>query len=268
MSKRLIPYFSLTTNEEHKSADIVVFGDIVSKSCTVWDELYPADVSSYDLVTQLNAIPDDYDITVHINSNGGEVKEGLAIYNALRARNVTTICEGFAASSASLIFMAGKRRIMNAASLLFIHQASVAAAGNPDELEKVAADLRTITKAAAAAYKEGGVTCTDDELTAMLKTESWIQAEDALRMGFATEIADEEDEAGVVTNDAMRSIIAAVTRKPNTIGQIGVDIDVAPLKALVERFDKATASLEKIMNAAKPTPDPTPEPEGKGFFNF
>ena len=87
-------------------------------------------------------------------------------------------------------------------------------------------------------------------------------------MGFATEIADEEDEAGVVTNDAMRSIIAAVTRKPNTIGQIGVDIDVTPLKELVERFDKATESLEKIMNAAKPTPDPTPKPEGKGFFNF
>lgn len=268
MSKRLIPYFSLATNEERKSADIIVFGNIVSKGCTVWDEYFPADVSSYDLVTQLNAIPDDYDITVHINSNGGEVKEGLAIYNALKVRNVTTICEGFAASSASLIFMAGKRRIMNAASLLFIHQASVTAAGNPDELEKVAADLRTITQAAAAAYKEGGVTCTDDELTAMLKTESWIQAEDALRMGFATEIADEEDEAGVVTNDAMRSIIAAVTRKPNTIGQIGVDIDVTSLKKLVERFDKATESLEKIMNAAKPTPDPTPKPEGKGFFNF
>ena len=93
MPERLIPYFSVLTSKEKKCADFMVFGDIVSKGSIFWDELFPADVNSYDFVAQLNAIPEDYEITVHINSNGGEVKEGVAIYNALKARNVTTVCE-------------------------------------------------------------------------------------------------------------------------------------------------------------------------------
>lgn len=268
MSRKMIPYFSLVKNEEKKIADIIVFGDIVSKGLVWWDELFPADVNSYDLVAQLNDIPEDYEITVHINSNGGEVKEGLAIYNALKTRNVTTICEGFAASAASLVFMAGKRRVMNAASLLFIHQAIVSASGNPDELEKVANDLRTITEAAANAYKEGGVTCSEDELMRMLKAETWIKAEDALELGFATEIAEaEDDEEGVVTNDAMKSIIAAVTKKPSTLGQIGVDIDVAPLEKIVERLDETVGNL--VAATEKLTPEPTPAGANKkGFFNL
>lgn len=269
MSKKLIPYFSLVKSEEHKSADIIVFGDIVSKGVVWWDELFPADVNSYDLVAQLNDIPEDYDITVHINSNGGEVKEGLAIYNALKIRNVTTVCEGFAASAASLVFMAGKRRVMNAASLLFIHQANVYTSGNPDELEKVASDLRTITEAAANAYKEGGVNISDDKLMKMLKAESWIKAEDALEMGFATEIAEaEETEDGVVTNNAMQSIIAAVTKKPAIFGQIGVDIDTTPLQDIVEEFGAKVDQLKTIMQQ---TPTPTPaagDNQKKGFFNF
>ena len=269
MSKKLIPYFSLVKSEEHKSADIIVFGDIVSKGFELWDKLFPADVNSYDLVAQLNDIPEDYDITVHINSNGGEVKEGLAIYNALKTRNVTTVCEGFAASAASLVFMAGKRRVMNAASLLFIHQAIVSAYGNPDELEKVASDLRTITEAAANAYKEGGVNISDEELTKMLKAESWIKAEDALEMGFATEIAEaEETEDGVVTNNAMQSIIAAVTKKPANFGQIGVEIDTTPLEAIVEEFGAKVDQLKTIMQQ---TPTPTPaagDNKKNGFFNF
>ena len=269
MSKKLIPYFSLVKSEEHKSADIIVFGDIVSKGFELWDKLFPADVNSYDLVAQLNDIPEDYDITVHINSNGGEGKEGLAIYNALKTRNVTTVCEGFAASAASLVFMAGKRRVMNAASLLFIHQAIVSAYGNPDELEKVASDLRTITEAAANAYKEGGVNISDEELTKMLKAESWIKAEDALEMGFATEIAEaEETEDGVVTNNAMQSIIAAVTKKPANFGQIGVEIDTTPLEAIVEEFGAKVDQLKTIMQQ---TPTPTPaagDNKKNGFFNF
>lgn len=264
MSKKMIPYFSLVKSEEHKSADIIVFGDIVSKSIVWWDELFPADVNSYDLVAQLNDIPEDYSITVHINSNGGEVKEGLAIYNALKTRNVTTICEGFAASAASLIFMAGKRRVMNAASLLFIHQAIVSASGNPDELEKVANDLRTITEAAANAYKEGGVTCSEDELMQMLKEETWIKAENALELGFATEIAEaEDDEEGVYTNDAMKSIIAAVTRKPNNV----VQVDAVQFEQLLEKLGEITADSAKVTDKLTPEPKPAGASK-KGFFNL
>lgn len=268
MSKKMIPYFSLVKSEEHKSADIFIFGDIVSKSIAWMDTLFPSDVNSFDLVKQLKDIPEDYDITVHINSNGGEVKEGLAIYNALKIRNVTTVCEGFAASAASLVFMAGKRRVMNAASLLFIHQANVYASGNPDELEKVASDLRTITEAAANAYKEGGVNISDDKLMKMLKAESWIKAEDALEMGFATEIAEaEEEEDGVYTNSAMKSIIAAVTKKPATVAQVGMEFDIAKFQEAFDKFSEKVDQLQTLTQSTTHEPK-TAGVENKGFFNF
>ena len=276
MPERLIPYFSVLTSKEKKCADFMVFGDIVSKGSIFWDELFPADVSSYDFVAQLNAIPEDYEITVHINSNGGEVKEGVAIYNALKARNVTTVCEGFAASAASLVFMGGKRRVMNRTSLLFIHQASARTSGNPDVLEKAAADLRTITEAAVEAYKEGGVTLSDEELNAMVKAETWIKAEDALKYGFATEIADEDEKEGVATNSAMPAVVAALTRKPQTAGTIsvGVELDTTRLESLATLLEKVNAGLEKLnMQRSTPAgkePEPKQEPpqQKKGFFNF
>lgn len=279
MGKKKIPYFSLVKSEECKSADIIIFGDIVSKSSVFWDEFFPADVNSFDLVSQLNDIPEDYAITVHINSYGGEVKEGLAIYNALKTRNVTTICEGFAASAASLVFMAGRRRVMNAASLLFIHQAIVSAYGNPDELEKAASDLRTITEAAANAYKEGGVTISDEELTKMLKAETWIKAEDALAMGFSTEIADtEETEDGVYTNSAMPAIIAAVAGKQGAKDTICAKFDflsiTESINKFLDRFNEKVNSLDELlhpvlMQYANHQPMTTEGTnERKGFFNF
>lgn len=259
MTKRPIPYFSLVQSEEDKSADIVIFGDIRSKGSALDEYLFgtDADVSAYDLVGQLSGIPEGYDITVHINSNGGEVKEGLAIYNSLKTRNATTICEGFAASAASLIFMAGKRRVMNSASLLFIHQAVVSATGNPDDLEKVASDLRIITDAAANVYREGGVTCSDKELMTMLKAETWIKAENALEFGFATEIAGaDEGKGGTVKNDAMKSVIAAVTRRATPVDE-RLDRITEKLVELTEIMQKSTAAKPVAAGACK-----------KGFFNL
>ena len=277
----IIPYFSLLKSEEKKSADFVIFGNIVSKHSIFWDENYPANVNSFDFVAQLNDVPDDYEITVHINSNGGEVKEGLAIYNALKKRNATTICEGFAASAASLVFMGGKRRIMNRASLLFIHQAATYAEGNPDELDKIAQDLRIITAAAVNAYKEGGVTLSDEELDAMVKAETWIPAEDALKNGFATEIADVEQKEGAVTNSAMSFIAAALNRTPqasHSLGEasISIDLDTTRIESLVTLLEKVNVGLEKLdaqvqgsaFGGKEPSPKADPTQQKKGFFNF
>ena len=81
---------------------------------------------------------DTDEIEVHINSNGGAVSEGLAIYNVLKnsKAKVTTYCDGFACSPASVIFMAGDERVMNGASLLMIHDAWTYGQGNAAELRK------------------------------------------------------------------------------------------------------------------------------------
>lgn len=294
-----MPYFSLVRNHEEKTADIYIFGDIAHNRGGLSGLLQSnSDQSSYDLANQVAAIPEDYAITVHINSNGGEVKEGLGIYNVLKSRNVTTICEGFAASAASVIFVAGKTRIMQPASLLFIHSAQMEARGNADDLDKAADDLRIVTAAAVEAYKEAGITVDDEQLAAMLKAETWITPEEAVAYGFATQVAEPEDEEeGAIMNDAMRSIMAAVKR-PASRSVMTVDLDLNDpdgaldvLKGFTEALEEhgdfialATKALEmmnsdpELVSKLKAVasfvlnikPDPkAPAPAGnKGFFGF
>ena len=133
-------------------------------------------------------------INVHINSYGGDVSEGLAIYNTLRSsgKNVTTICDGFACSAASVVFMAGSKRVMSPASLLMVHNAWTWAMGNSEELRKQADDLETITQASVEAYKLSA-NISEDEIKELMDKETWILPEDAKAYGFATDIAEEDD---------------------------------------------------------------------------
>lgn len=176
-------YYSLAT--ENNEANINIYGDITS-----WEWL-ESDVSSYTLSKELEGLDVDT-INVYINSYGGEVAEGLAIYNALKRHKakIKTFCDGFAASIASVIFMAGDERIMSNASLLFIHNAWTYADGNAKELRKVADDLDSITQASINAYMNH-VNITEEELKELLDNETWITPQDALEMGFATAIVND-----------------------------------------------------------------------------
>lgn len=140
--------------------------------------------------------------------------EGLAIYNALRNHpaRVITICDGFACSAASVVFMAGDERIMNKASLLMIHNAWTYACGNAEELRKEADDLEVISNTVAKAYLES-VTISGEELQTLLNEESWITPEDAVSMGFATSIGLEQEGAGQQYS-AKRKMISLLTGNP------------------------------------------------------
>ena len=254
-------YFTLEYREEEKTAEVYIFGDITS-----WPWI-KSDVSSWGLAQRLMEIPEDTAITVHVNSNGGEVKEGLAIYNVLKGRNVTTICDGFAASAASVVFCAGSRRIMNKASLLFVHQAITGIHGNADDLEKQAADLNTITESAVAAYKEAGVKLSDEEIWSLLKNETWISPKDAVEYGFATEIAEDDAEEGEIRNDAMENIMARLLKEESCTG---ATVTIEDLKKSIE--DLKESLTDKIVGfemklATNPVPAPA-QVENKGFFGF
>lgn len=254
-----MPYFTMKKTED--AAEIYIFGDIVPYK---W---LSNDTTSYDLATQIKALAEGTKITVHINSNGGSLKEGLGIYNVLKGRNVTTICEGFAASSASVIFCAGSRRVMNAASLLFIHNASMYASGNANDFEKAADDLRIVTDAAKAAYREAGVNVSDEELNSMMDNETWITPENALSMGFATEIADDEEDG--IRNDVMQSLMKLVNCTGATPEDETED-DEDDTPALDEYFKSIKEELKSYIDeklATNPTPKPA-QVENKGFFGF
>lgn len=216
-------YYALTVEE--KEANLYIFGDIVS-----W-EWFESDVSSYTLAKELENLPKDIErINVFINSYGGEVAEGLAIYNQLRRHKATvkTVCDGFACSAASVVFMAGDERVMSNASLLMIHNAWLYTAGDPNQLRKDADDLETITNASVRAYMNH-INISEDELKDMMNAETWISAADALEMGFATS----------VVNPGANNKAASQSLK----------------KSMMEMI------LERQARAAKPEPEPKPEPK-------
>ena len=98
------PYFDFQQFGEQ--ADIYIFGDITS---------YPyldSDTSAYRLAQQLQKAGDLAEINIHVDSYGGEVSEGFAIYNAIRNKNarVNTYADGFVASAAIYPFLAGDQR--------------------------------------------------------------------------------------------------------------------------------------------------------------
>ena len=177
--------FYQLTNVNEDSAELFIYGDITSYK---W---YEDDVCAYDMEKELESLGGK-NLKVRINSYGGEVAQGLAIYNLLKTYEgeVTTLCDGFACSSASVIFMAGRNRVMPKSSLLMIHNAWTYAAGDANELRKIAEQIEKITQPSIEVYKSVS-NLNEERIKQMMDDETWITADEALSYGFATEIVED-----------------------------------------------------------------------------
>lgn len=195
--------FYQLVNQSDQEATLYIYGDITSIK---WFE---NDVCVYDLAKEIGEL-NGKKLNVRINSYGGEVAEGLAIYNLLRSYGgeVVTICDGFACSAASVVFMAGKQRIMPKSSLLLIHNAWTRASGDANDLRKAADDLEKITQPSVDIYSSVS-NLSKEEIKKMMDEETWISADEALSYGFATEVTDEEAmqslEEGILAKTVMKN---------------------------------------------------------------
>jgi ATP-dependent Clp protease protease subunit len=129
------------------------------------------------------------DVTVNINSPGGDVFEGIAIFNRLREHqgNITVKVLGLAASAASIIAMAGDNIQIGASSFLMIHNAWVLAMGNKADLREVADFLEPFDRALADVY----VARSGQELAAVqaaMDAETWFNGSQAVELGYANEL--------------------------------------------------------------------------------
>lgn len=205
----IVPYQFAAPAEKNEAAHLYILGDIVEGAWT-----WPGEGSPVTLLDKLNE-SGAKELICHIDSYGGSVSAGIAMYNMLKncGVKVTTIAEGFCCSAASLVFMAGETRIMRGASLLMIHNAWTAAAGNADDLRKTAEDLDKISKTAANIYREH-ISLEDGKLEELLAAESWIDPEEAVSWGFATEAEQEETQEDTAYYSAFRCIRNALTQKP------------------------------------------------------
>ena len=168
-------------NETEKSADLYFYGDIVSSWWDAWqdEDQYPDSIKNF-----LNA-QEGKDLNVYINSGGGSVFAGVAIYNMLKRHaqknRVQVYVDGLAASIASVIAFAGSEPlIMPENAFLMIHNPWAYCTGNAEDMRKMADDLDKIRVALTAIYKDHlkeGVTI--EQIEQMMDAETWLSGEEA-----------------------------------------------------------------------------------------
>lgn len=155
----------------------------------IYDEIGGWGVTAAQFVRDVKAIGDG-PINVRINSPGGSVFDGLAIYHYLSNRkDVTVTIDGIAASIASIIAMAGSKRVMPESAYLMIHNPWTGAIGDANDLREQADLLDKLGETLAGIYAK----CTKktkDTIRSMMDAETWIDGATALADGFVTEVSD------------------------------------------------------------------------------
>jgi ATP-dependent protease ClpP protease subunit len=173
----------------------VLLYDEIGKS--FWDD---NTVTAKAFDESLKGLGDDLDgLTVRINSPGGDVYDSIAIHNMLKdyakatGKPITARIDGIAASGASLIAMAADRIIMPRNTFMLVHSPSAMVMGDPEDLDAVSKELKTMRKEMAAVYAER--TGQDDaDVVALMRQDRLMAADEATEKGYADDNGDDDDD--------------------------------------------------------------------------
>lgn len=176
----------LTVNNLADRAEILIEGQI-GKSW--WDD---SGMSAQEFNEMFNEIPKDKPILIRINSEGGSVKDGLGIYNAIKDRRDSVTCrvDGYALSIASVIPLAASRIVSPKSAIWMIHEPWSVTQGNADDHLRAAEMLEQHANVLVDLYAEG-TGKTADEIREAMKRETWIRGSQAVEWGLADEMSDE-----------------------------------------------------------------------------
>ena len=157
---------------------------------SIYDEIGAYGVSAKAFLADLGKLPDKAPLMLRLNSPGGSVFDAVAIYNALtrHAGNVTVSIDGIAASAASYIAMAGDEIIMPENAFLMIHDPSGMVMGTAVDMRSMAEALDKIGASLLRGYaaKSGKA---EKDIAKLMARETWLDATEALEMGFADTMA-------------------------------------------------------------------------------
>lgn len=216
-------------------AELNLYGEIVSDRPIDWYTGQPTEdayIVSSELLADLEDLKTKDNITIHLNSVGGDLYAGLAIYNRLKAlpANITTINDGLAASAASIIFQAGDTRKVHAGSNIMVHQAAGFLFGyyQLNDLNQVSKQLRAANKTAINVYAEASGRDTD-EIKRMVDAETWLTGDEAVEAGLADElISTDEDITMGLTEDGNHLVVNGVRLSTRGMHNIPAGLPVMP----------------------------------------
>jgi len=166
-------------NKAGKPADVYIF-----------DEIGTYGITAQEFITDIKDLKDT-PINLRINSLGGDVFDGMAMYNVIKRREAktTVYIEGIAASIATIISLGADEVVMAENSLFMIHNAWGGTMGEAKDMRKTADTLEKITGELTDIYrKKTGLSY--DALAEMMDEETWLNANEALEMGFIDTISD------------------------------------------------------------------------------
>jgi len=180
---------------DHKPLSIVAAkGDDTKAEITIYadigDDMWTNAVSATTFSKEMDKLPASVkEITLRLNSPGGSVFDGMTIYNRLKQSKakITVRIDGLAASIASIIALAGDEIIMGEGSFIMIHKPWTGLYGNADELDHTARTLDQLEEQMLGIYSRK-TKIDREELRTMLRKEVWINAEDAVKNGWANKI--------------------------------------------------------------------------------
>lgn len=206
-----------------KRPNVITMTDVIGE-----DYWTGGGVTSKSVSAQLNALGSEADIEVHVNSPGGDMFEGIAIYNllAMHRGRITVKVLGLAASAASVITMAGDEVQMGDASFIMIHDCWVMAAGNRHGFLETASWLEPFDRAMAGLYAKRTGRSEEEMLAAMDKDGgegTYFSAREAIDIGLADSGLDEAvtesaqaKEQGKVKSNLLKTELALCSTMPRS----------------------------------------------------
>jgi len=262
-------------------------------SVYLYDEVGGFGVTAADFVNDLSGIDGDFDL--HINSPGGAVFDGMAIYNAIRNHpgNVRVVIDGLAASAASFVAMAGDEVVAERNATLMIHDGIGIAVGNAKDMLELAGLLDKFSDNIAAIYADraGG---TPEDWRKLMRAETWYSAQEAKDAGLVDEVIGGKSTKKMPTNTWDLSLFQHAGRQdaalfpaakapdpppepatqpdpPDEAGFLMPALDLGAIRDSIESLDdiplqpdliKAAVFLAATdVPAPDPAPTPTPDPE-------
>ena len=243
--------FQKAEDDTHK---LYIYDDVTAYGTFNWStwSYEESETSAKYFQEQLAAIPDTATIELHINSNGGSVKEGVAIYSQLKQKNCKKVgyVDGVAYSVAFLILQACDERVMGLGTSALIHNMWMSVDGNAKELRKAADDLDTLMESNRQIFLEKS-NLEEQQLIDMMEAETFLTPEKALEYG----LIDRVDSYQADDKDVQQRLMSRVQQLSGVIAQ-------------QKSFREQLESMRQQGGEPKPpVPTPKPEPEEKKLTN-
>lgn len=202
---------------EADTLELYIYGDVEGDYYDWWEGFVKSETSAKTFRDELAKYPNATQINLFINSYGGSVFEGTAIYSQLMRHPAkkTAYIDGFACSIASVIAMACDEVVMPRNTMMMIHNMWMGVWGNAAELRKAADDLDTINAAGRQAYlSKAGEKLDEAKLVEMMDAETWLTAAECVQYGLADRFA-EEDADLTTANEMLQKANTTMNQKVN-----------------------------------------------------